>query len=138
MKFKLLIVIVFFSVISCTNSKQKLLGDWEIIEFAIFTGETQNMLSTRKILNDAGAVWDMKFTEDGNFVQEFNMRGMEKRMEKEAGSFEINKDTLTIIFQNEDRISSIPYKFEFVNDTLKMQTVAKGTDVIIKTKYLKK
>lgn len=59
-------------------------------------------------------------------------------MEKEEGTFEINKDTLTIIFQDEDRDFSIPYKFEFVKDTLNMQAVAKGTEVIIKTKYLKK
>lgn len=91
MKFKLLFVLVLFGVISCTNSNQKLLGDCEIIEFAVFTGETQNMLNTRKILNNAGAVWDMKFSEDGNFVQEFTCAEWKNKWKKRRGLLRLIK-----------------------------------------------
>ena len=118
MKLKYLILILLISIIGLQAANNKrLFGVWELIEFTlIHKGEPA--VSDEKALRDAGAVWNMYFSEDGTFKQEFNMRSPDMKMESETGKWSTANDSLFIELQIDTFTNKMNYSYILLGDVV--------------------
>lgn len=116
MKYKYLFVafVLFMLCVSAVNNK-KVIGVWEIVEFTFFQKGVPAK-SDEKTLRDAGSVWNMYFSEDGSFKQEFNMRPPAMAMETEKGTWKLEADSLFIEIQANNFTRKLNYSFISLGD----------------------
>ena len=138
---KLLYFILFailISVVGCNNIDDKgLSGSWEIIEFKIFQGGKQVMSSSTKDLKDNSAVWDMNFSKNGKFSQDFNMRDPQMKMETENGNWNFSGDTIKIELFSDTLTTHMNYIYKINADTLNLSLthpVSKSQVITVFTK----
>lgn len=133
-------VLLFFIilVISCQNGENKKLpGTWELIEFTLVS-EDGEKVSDKETLRNAGAVWNLEFSEEGDFEQEFNMRDPGMKMEEEKGTWKIVGDSLKIDLQIDMITSTLPYTYQFKDDTLILTLTNQQYNSKVITKFRKK
>ena len=130
-----LLLLVF---VACnTNSDDRIKGEWELIEFGL-SGAGGNPVSNEETLRNAGAVWDIKFSGNGKFIQSFNMRTPEMKMEVEEGTWETTNDSLIIKLQIDTFETRMAYTYEILGDTLSLTLAPEGRPTRVKTKFRKK
>jgi hypothetical protein len=138
MKFKIVLFIVLAAIMGCaTTGSKELVGSWEIIEFRLI-GMGGDPVSTEKILRDAGAVWDMKFSGNGDFSQNFNMRQRDMTMETEEGNWTAFNDSLKIEIRSDVVATNLNYTYKINEDTLVLSLRNPETDSKIITRFRKK
>lgn len=118
MKLKYLIVFVLIAGtgLHAANNK-RLFGVWELVEFQLFQ-RGKPTVSDEKTLRDAGMVWNMYFSEDGSFKQEFNMRSQEMKMETEKGKWSTANDSLFIEIQIDTFTNKMNYTYILLGDAV--------------------
>jgi len=118
MKLKSLFLILFISIIGlhAANNK-KLFGVWELVEFTLVQ-KGEPAVSDEKTLRDAGAVWNMYFSEDGTFKQEFNMQSPDMKMETETGKWRTANDSLFVELQIDTITNKINYSCILLGDVV--------------------
>ena len=117
----IIVFVLLFAAVGCNNIDDKgLSGSWGIIEFRMFQGGKQVMSSTKQNLTDAGAVWDMNFSKNDKFSQDFNMRNPDMKMETEKGSWRISGDTIKIELFSDTLTTHMNYIYKISADTLKL------------------
>lgn len=138
MKLKLTVVAVLFLVFGCANTgTRQLVGTWELVEFRLL-GTGGDPVSNEKTLRDAGAIWDMKFSRNGKFRQDFNMRSREMQMESEEGTWVTVDDSLKIEIIADIVVSELNYTYTFDNNilVLSLKNPVYNTEII--TRFRKK
>ena len=131
----LVILILFVACDSKTDNEVK--GEWELIEFAI-EGTSGNPVSNEETLRNAGAVWEMKFSGNGDFRQNFNMRTPEMEMETEEGTWKTTNDSLIVELQINNVESQLEYTYKIAGDTLFLTLAPKQSPAKVKTKFRRK
>lgn len=133
--------VVFFGLIAlmgcATTGSKALVGTWEIIEFRLI-GTGGDPVSNEKILRDAGAVWDMKFSKNGKFSQDFNMRQRDMTMESEKGTWEISEDSLKIELDFDTITSLLPYIYMLDDNILELTLSNDFYNTKVVTRFRKK
>lgn len=118
MKLKYLAIISLIAVIGLHAANNKrLFGVWELVEFQLFQKGTPTV-SDEKTLRDAGAVWNMYFSEDGSFKQEFNMRSTDMKLETEKGKWRTANDSLFIELQIDTFTNKMNYSYILLGDVV--------------------
>ncbi|MBW6535108.1 MAG: lipocalin family protein [Mariniphaga sp.] len=132
---------VFFGLIAlmgcATTGSKVLVGTWEIIEFRLI-GTGGDPVSNEKILRDAGAVWDMKFSKNGKFTQNFNMRQRDMTMESEKGTWKISEDSLKIELDFDTITSLLPYIYKIDDNILELTLSNDFYNTKVVTRFRKK
>jgi hypothetical protein len=118
MKFKYLLFILLLSVIvlQAANNK-RLFGIWEMTEFKLVQ-KGKATVSDEKTLRDAGAIWNLEFSEDGSFKQNFNIRNPEMKMESEKGKWSTVNDSLFIELQIDTFVNKLNYTYILLGDVV--------------------
>lgn len=118
MKAKYLFVFVMLLGVGlyATNNKW-LVGKWELIEFRIIQ-KYNDATSDEKTLRGAGAVWDMSFSEDGSFRQDFNLRTPDMKMETETGKWITKNDSLFIDLKVDTLTNRLNYTYVVLGDVI--------------------
>ncbi len=130
---------LLITTVSCNNTKDNsVTGKWRIIEFNMFQGGKQVMSSTNKNLTDAGAVWDLIFSKNGKFVQNFNMRNPEMKMETESGTWSISGDSLKILLNSDTLTTKMNYVYKINSDTMKLSLTHPITKNGVTTVFVRK
>jgi len=118
MKLKYLFLILLISIIGLQAANNKrLFGVWELVEFQI-VHKGESAVSDEKTLRDAGAVWNMYFSEDGTFKQEFNMQSPDMKMETETGKWRTANDSLFVELQIDTITNKINYSCILLGDVM--------------------
>lgn len=118
MKLKSLFLFLLISIIGLQAANNKrLFGVWELVEFQIFH-KGESAVSDEKTLRDAGAVWNMYFSEDGTFKQEFNMQSPDMKMETETGKWRTANDSLFVELQIDTITNKINYSCILLGDVV--------------------
>lgn len=131
-------LLIGIAIIGCNADVGKnLVGTWEIIEFRLI-GQNGDSTSDEKKLRDAGAIWDVDFSKNGNFRQSFNMRSPEMKMEVEQGTWQVSADTLTIELEIDTISSTLIYNYEIEDEVLTLTLAPKEVNSKIITKFRKK
>jgi len=140
MKLQYIIVFVLLIAVNgCNNvDNNGLEGSWEIIEFRMIQGGNEVMNSTAKNLTDAGAVWDLNFSKNGKFSQNFNMRNPQMKMETEKGSWTVSGDSIKIELLSDTLTTKMNYKYKISNDTLNLSLTHPISKSSVITKFTKK
>jgi len=140
MKLQYIIVfILLFAATGCNNVDDSgLEGSWGIIEFKMIQGGNEVMNSTSKNLTDAGAVWDLNFSKNGKFSQNFNMRDPQMKMETEKGSWTVSGDSIKIVLLSDTLTTKMNYKYKISNDTLNLSLTHPISKSSVITKFTKK
>ena len=140
MKLKYFIVIILLiAATGCNNVENNgLEGSWGIIEFSMIQGGNEVMNSTTKELTDAGAVWNLNFSKNGKFKQDFNMRDPQMKMETERGSWSISGDSIKIELVSDTLTTKMNYIYKISDDTLKLNLTHPLTKNSVITKFTKK
>jgi hypothetical protein len=132
------LLLLSIAIFGCSTKMNKnLVGDWEIIEFRLI-GRSGDSTSDEKTLRDAGAIWDLDFSKNGNFRQSFNMRTPEMKMEVEQGTCKTSADTLTIELEIDTITSTLIYNYEIENEVLTLTLAPEEVNSKIITKFRKK
>ncbi len=122
----------------CEKTEKKgLVGNWKIIEFTMVHGP-EKRVSTGKNLRDGGAVWDLKFSEDGKFRQDFNMRNPYMKMETESGTWKSAKNSLYINLVSDTASIKLDYVFKISHDTLELNLTNRVTKNKVISKFKRK
>ena len=138
MKYKYLVVILLISFIGLKAANNKnLIGSWEIVEFKIFQKGTP-AVSDEKTLRDSGAEWNMYFSKDGSFKQEFNMRSPSMKMETEEGIWSTGTDSLFIEIKIEDFSRKLNYYYVMLGDAVVLTLQHPTSPDKIVTKFRRK
>jgi hypothetical protein len=138
MNLKTLLLFGLVVIMGCaTTGSKELVGTWEIIEFRL-VGTGGDPVSNEKILRDAGAVWDMKFSKNGKFRQDFNMRQHEMTMESEKGTWKISEDSLKIELDFDTITSFLPYIYKLEENILELTLTNDFYNTKVITKFRKK
>ncbi len=118
MKFKypLLILLLSVIVLQAANNK-RLFGIWEMTEFKLVQ-KGKATVSDEKTLRDAGAIWNMEFSEDGSFKQNFNIRTPEMKLESEKGKWSTVNDSLFIELQIDTFVNKLNYTYILLGDVV--------------------
>lgn len=118
MKFKYLLFILLLSVIvlQAANNK-RLFGIWEMTEFKLVQ-KGKATVSDEKTLRDAGAIWNLEFSEDGSFKQNFNIRTPDMKMESEKGKWSTVNDSLFIELQIDTFVNKLNYTYISLGDVV--------------------
>lgn len=135
MKFKYALILLIVVVFGCSNSADdQLVGKWEINEFTVIRVNNKTKVSDANELKEAGSVWNMKLSRNGEFKQEFNMRSLENKMEVETGSWSINQDSLKIVLVNDTVSVPMNYTYKIENNllVLKLTNANNKNEVICK------
>lgn len=137
-KFKYLVILLLISAVGLYAANNKrLFGDWEIVEFTIVQkGVTTT--SDEKSLREAGAIWNMHFSEDGKFKQEFNMRTPKMEMETETGIWSTGKDSLFVEIQVDTFSRKLDYYCVVLGDAVVLTLQHPSTPDKIVTKFRRK
>lgn len=111
-------MILLISIIGLQAANNKrLFGVWELVEFQIIH-KGESAVSDEKTLRDAGAVWNMYFSEDGTFKQEFNMQSPDMKMETETGKWRTANDSLFVELQMDTTTIKINYSCILLGDVV--------------------
>jgi hypothetical protein len=138
MKSKIVFFAALIILMGCANSgTRQLVGTWEIIEFRLI-GTGGDPVSNEKILRDAGAVWDIKFSQNGHFRQDFNMRSQDMRMEIEEGTWKAFDDSLKIEFVSDIVVTELNYTYELDENILVLSLRNPVSDARVVTRFRKK
>lgn len=138
MKIRIVFIAAFVTLMGCANSGTKqLVGSWELIEFRLI-GTGGDPVSNEKTLRDAGAVWDMKFSKNGDFRQDFNMRTPSMKMEFEEGTWKAFDDSLKIEIVSDIVASELNYTYELEEDILVLSLRNPVSDARVVTRFRKK
>lgn len=119
--------------LGAANNKN-LIGTWEIVEFKLVQKGVPT-ISDEKTLRDSSAVWNMYFSEDGSFKQEFNMRNSSKKMETEKGIWSTGKDSLFIKIQMDTISRKLSYNYVGLGDAMVLTLHHPTTPDKIVTKF---
>ncbi len=120
-----------------TIGDKRLVGKWELVEFAL-VGQGGNPVSNAETLRNAGAVWDLEFSKNGDFSQKFNMRKRSMEMETEEGTWKTEQDSLLIELQKDVVASKLDYTYKFKEDTLVLTLAPRESKSKIITKFVEK
>jgi hypothetical protein len=120
-----------------TTGNKALVGTWEIIEFRLI-GTGGDPVSNEKILRESGAVWDMKFSKNGKFRQDFNMRQQDMAMESEQGTWEISEDSLKIELDFDTITALLPYVYKLEDNIMELTLSNDFYNTKVVTKFRKK
>jgi hypothetical protein len=138
MKIRIVFIAAFIILMGCANSGTKqLVGSWELIEFRLI-GTGGDPVSNEKTLRDAGAVWDIKFSKNGDFRQDFNMRTVSMNMEFEEGSWYAFDDSLKIEIVSDIVATELNYTYEMEEDILVLSLRNPISDAKVVTRFRKK
>jgi hypothetical protein len=118
-------------------NNKNLIGSWEIVEFKIIQKGIP-AVSDEKTLRDSGAEWNMYFSEDGSFKQEFNMRTPTMQMETEEGKWSTDADSLYIEINVEDFSRTLNYYYVMLGDAVVLTLQHPTTPDKIVTKFRRK
>lgn len=118
MKLKYLFFILVITVIGLQAANNKrLVGIWELTEFKqVQKGKA--IVSDENTLQKAGAIWNLEFSEDGSFKQNFNMRTPDMKMETEIGKWRTVNDSLFIELQIDTQVSKLNYTYILLGDVV--------------------
>lgn len=118
MKSKYLFIILFSSIIGLQAAiNKRLVGVWELTEFKMVQ-KGKEIVSDEKVLRNTGAIWNIEFSEDGSFKQNFNMRNAGKKMEIEEGRWSTVNDSLFVELQQNTKVSKLSYTYIFLGDVI--------------------
>lgn len=132
----LILLILTFS--GCkTEGDKNIVGSWEIIEFHVMNNKV-NSLSDEAKLRNAGAVWDMEFSRNGDFKQTFNMRNRNMKMETEEGSWKVSNDSLIIEVGIDMVMTKLEYDYKINDDVLVLTLDPPDSETKIITKFREK
>jgi len=137
---KIVLVLVLFNFIffRCNTGDNKgFVGTWEIVEFRL-DGQVQDPGRNEEYLRNKGAVWDMKFSKNGKFEQNFNMRSPDMKMEMEKGTWLAVNDTLKIEIQFDTITSKLEYTYELNDGILTLTFAAEEMGSNLITKFREK
>jgi hypothetical protein len=138
MKIRIVFIAALVILMGCANSgTRQLVGTWELIEFRLI-GTGGDPVSNEKTLRDAGAVWDMKFSRNGDFRQDFNMRTPDMKMEFEEGTWKAVDDSLKIEIVSDIVATELNYTFELESDILVLSLRNPVSDAKVVTRFRKK
>lgn len=138
MNLKTLLIFGLAALLGCaTTGSKELVGTWEIIEFRLI-GTGGDPVSNEKVLKDAGAVWEMKFSKNGKFRQDFNMRQQNMTMEFEQGTWEASEDSLKIELDFDTITSILPYLYKLDENILELTLSNDFYNTKVVTKFRKK
>jgi hypothetical protein len=138
MKRKPFVIILLIILLGCaTTDNLHLVGTWELVEFSLI-GTGGDPVSNEKTLRDAGAVWDIDLSKNGNFRQDFNMRRSDMTMESEKGSWTATEDSLLVELDFDTTTSILPYVYKIENDLLVLTLTNEFTNASVVTKFRKK
>lgn len=140
--FVLIVLIIGFSNCKSVGKKDlggdgNLVGEWEIIEFRLI-GQGGDPVSDEETLRNAGAVWDLKFSRNGDFRQSFNMRQRDMTMEVEEGTWKTSGDSLKIELQIDTITSNLYYTYKINQDVLTLTMAPQEVNSKIITKFREK
>ena len=111
-----ILFVLLFAFIGCNSVEDNgLEGSWGIVEFRMFQGENEVMTSTKKNLTDAGSVWNLTFSKNGKFRQDFNMRNPQMKIETENGTWNISNDSLKILLFSDTLTTKMNYIYKINN-----------------------
>ena len=113
----LIITFLLFCIGIYASNNKKLIGTWELVEFKMVQKGVPN-LSDEKTLRDSGAEWNLYFSEDGSFKQEFNMRTPNMEMETEEGTWSTKNDTLYIEVKVDTIHRKLNYYYVMLGDAV--------------------
>ncbi len=118
MKTGMKIVILILLLVSCMGrGDQRLNGDWEVVEFTIIDGYN-NAKSNENTLRNTGAIWDLHFSGNGDFQQDFNMSSQDKTMQIQKGTWTTVDDSLKIVLYIDTLTSRLNYHYQLDNNIL--------------------
>ncbi len=138
MNLKTFLIVGLVVLMGCaTTGSKELVGTWEIIEFRLI-GTGGDPVSNEKVLKDAGAVWEMKFSKNGKFRQDFNMRQRDMTMEFEQGTWEAGEDSLKIELDFDTITSVLPYLYKLDENILELTLSNDFYNTKVVTKFRKK
>jgi hypothetical protein len=115
-KYLFILLILIFTGLQAANNK-RLFGNWELTEFKIVQ-KGKPTTSDENKLKELGAVWNIEFSEDGSFKQNFNLRNPEKKMETEEGKWKTVNDSLFIELHKDSQISKLNYTYILLGDVV--------------------
>lgn len=138
MKLQYVIVLAFFLFVECKIVGDKnLVGNWDLIEFRI-TRDGKESVSSEKILRDAGAVWEAKFSSNGKFQQNVNMSNPEMKMITQEGIWESYGDSVKIELHIDTITTEMHYKYQITDDILTMSLEHPISHNTVVSKFRKK
>ena len=118
MKFKYLLFIFVFVVVGLQAANNKrLIGIWELTEFKLVK-KGEPTISDEKKLKEMGAVWNIEFSADGSFKQDFNLRNPDKKLETEVGKWTTVNDSLFIELKKDSQTSKLNYTYILLGDVV--------------------
>ena len=138
MKGKFLCLTLFLLITGLqAGNNVNLVGKWEIVQFEI-VHKGKSTVSDEESLKNGGAIWNIYFSEDGSFKQEFNMRSAALNLETEMGKWRTEKDSLFIELTVDTIQQKLGYYYVLLGDavvlTLQHPT---STDKVV-TKFRRK
>ncbi len=135
-QFITLFLIIIFT--SCNKPGDKnFKGEWELTEFTMIqSGNTST--SDEKRLRDAGAVWNLIFTGDGEFQQDFNMSDREMTMKTQKGTWRTVADSLIILLDIDVAKKDMNYTYIIEEDVLTLDLQNPETKDKVVSKFRKK
>lgn len=136
LKYVLVILLISVAMLRAENNK-KLFGVWEIVEFKLVQ-KGNTAVSEEKTLRDSGAEWNMYFSEDGSFKQEFNMRTPSMKMESEVGKWSTLKDSLFIEIKADSIITKLNYNYVWLGDAMVLTLQHPTSSDKVVTKFRRK
>lgn len=136
MQFLTVFLIIVFT--SCNNpADKKLKGDWEVIEFTMIRNGNSET-SDEKRLRDAGAVWNLNFTGEGEFQQDFNMSDPKMTMKTERGKWRSVGDSLIVLLDIDVAKKDMNYTYIIEDDVLTLNLQDPETKDKVVSKFRKK
>ncbi len=135
-KFLAITFFLFFLGVNTSNNK-KLVGIWELVEFKMVQ-RGKPTTSTEKDLRDAGAEWNLYFSEDGSFKQEFNMRTPAMEMETEEGTWRTENDSLYIELKIDTLSRNLNYYYVMLGDAVSLTLQHPSSTDKIVTRFRRK
>lgn len=120
-----------------TVENRNIVGKWELIEFRL-VGQGGDPVSNEEILRNAGAIWEMQFSKNGNFMQKFNMRKPSMEMEEEKGTWEVVDDTLKIDLELDMVVSELDYTYTLKDNIMVLTLAPEESKAKIITTFRKK
>jgi hypothetical protein len=133
----LLLIFVFVAIGLNAANNRRLVGIWELTEFKLVK-KGESTISDEKKLKELGAVWNIEFSEDGSFKQNFNLRNPDKKLETEVGKWTTVKDSLFIELKNDSQTSNLNYTYILLGDVVVLSLENPMTTDKIVTRFRRK
>jgi len=128
---------VLFSLLSAGCDKDKsptkptidmaLLGNWKMIKWSMISS-SESITFTENQLNDMGAVWNLKFDDDGTFEQTGNNLG-DGELVIYKGTWKISGSQLVLDYTSP--VVSIIYEYTVSETVLKLTRNSPSGDTVL-------